>query len=184
VRLRDTVLEQASLFPFFDPRGQVQALMLVWPAASDILILEYRPDLVRLRWWGRIEVRSELAALRNVDGHAATAFAGLWHYDPWWVLRAPRFASHSAVPVLKATNCAGRFRTPVLGCHFSRDLSRLEGVTVKSKTISGVGALERSYARFTPELLPRRREPAPPYPGRREWELNPFWLRSGWSLRS
>ncbi len=182
VRLRDTVLEQANLFPLFDRQGRVRALMLVWPPRGRIVILELKPELVVVPWWGEIEIRSAFAALRDVDAGLAAAYADLWHYDPWWVLRAAPFEGHSAVPVLKATNCAGGFLKPVYGCYFIRDLSRLSGVATKSKMTSGLAAFDRTFVRFTPELLPERPEATRPVPPKKQWRLNSFWLRNGWPL--
>jgi len=159
VRLQDSVLEHAGLFPFFDRQGRVLALMLVTPTRPDIFFLEAGPDLVRVPWMGKVEIRSSLASLTDVDADRVLAYAGLWHYDPWWVLRAPRFEGHSAVPILKATNCAGSFLKLVHGCRFSRDLSRLQAVSVNSKKLSGWSALDRTVIPFTPDLLPERTEP-------------------------
>ncbi len=182
VRLSDTVLELASLFPFFDRRGRVRALMLVQPPSRDIVIMELEPELVRVPWWGEIEIRSTVAALRDVDARLAAACADLWHYDPWWVLRAARLEGHSAVPVLKATNCAGGFLKPVYGCYFKRDLSRISGFATNSNTTSGLAALDHTFTRFTPELLPEKPEPVQPEPVKRHWMLDPFWLRGNWRL--
>ncbi len=190
VRLRDFVLERASVFPFFDRQGRVRALMLVWPPARRIVVLEHGSgsDLARARWWGEIQLRVDFAALRDVCADRVCAdrvdagrgsLAGLWHYDPWWVLREARFKGHPAVPALKATNCAGAFLKPIYGCFFSRDLSRLAGVTTKSRSHSGASALDFTYRPYSPELLPE--QPAPSRPQQSpEWALDPFWLRGGW----
>ncbi len=182
VGMRDTDLEQASLFPFFDRQGHVRALMLVSPPASHIVILEHRPDLVRVHWWGEIEIQTSFAALRDVSARRAAALAGLRHYDPWWLLRAPSFKSHPAVAALKATNCAGGFLKPVYGCYFSRDLSRLSGVTTKGTTNSGLAAIDHCFLRFTPELLPEVPEATRHKSPVKRWRLNPSWLRNGWRV--
>ncbi len=190
LRLRDFVLEQASLFPFFDREGRTRALMLVWPPARPIVVLEHHPDLVRVRWWGEIELDVEYSALRDLDEGRTAAAAGVppeagkwgtWHYDPWWVLREACFEGHPAVPALKATNCAGAFLKPVYGCFFKRDLSRLVGVTTKSKSHSGLAAIDHTFMRFKPGLLPERPAPAPLPPRRSPaWTLDPFWQHDGW----
>ncbi len=189
VRLRDYLLENASLFPFFDREGRTRALMLVWPPARSIVILSYRSDLARVRWWGEVQIDVGLASLRDADASRVAAVAGVppeagkwgtWHYDPWWVLREARFAGHPAVPVLKATNCAGAFLKPIYGCFFSRDLSRLAGVTTRSRSHSGLSALDYTYRAYASELLPERQAPVRPPRPAREWSLDPFWLRAGW----
>ncbi len=183
VRLDDTVLERAWLFPMFDGQGRVRALLLVWPPAGRIVVLEHRPDLVRVRLWRELRIRSTSGALRDAEADLA-AYAHLWHYDPNWVLRAACFERHAAVPGLKATNCVGSFLKPVHGCYFARDLSRLEDVSVVSKTTSGLAALDRAWTRFVPELLPKRPEPAQPDREKKSWTLDPSWMRSDWSLRA
>ncbi len=183
VRLRDFVLERASVFPFFDRQGRVTALMLVWPPARQIVVLELQPGLAQVGFWGDVELRVDFASLRDVCADrvdAAASAARLWHYDPWWVLRADRFSGHPAVPDLKATNCAGAFLKPVYGCFFSRDLSRLVGVTTRSRTHSGLSALDFTYRLFSPELLPEKPRPVRPPRSSKEWTLDPFWLRGGW----
>ena len=181
VRLRDEVLERASFFPFFDPEGKTRALMLVWPPERPIVILPYQPGLVRIRWWGDVELRADFAALRDVDAGAVAA-VGLWHYDPWWVLREECFRSHPAVPVLKATNCAGVFLKPVYGCYFNRDLSRLIGVAAQGKDASGLAIVDRTFVRFKPDLLPTRRSPVPASAAA-GWRLDPTWRHRDWLSR-
>ncbi len=186
VRLHDFVIERASLFPFFDREGEVRSLMLVWPPSRKIVMLDHRSDLARVRFWGEIQLCASYASLRDVCDERADGAVGstwLWHYDPWWVLRADRFHDHPAVPALKATNCAGGFLKPVYGCYFSRDLSRLVGVTTKARTHTGLSALDTTYRVFSPELLPEKSSlagpPRPPRPAK-EWTLEPFWLRQNW----
>ena len=167
-RLRQTTLMRASLFPFFDAGGLVRTLMLVWPPSPRIVFLQQMPDLVRVPWLSTVKVAAELEPGSDTDAaRAAQLTAGCWHYDPWWVLRAKRFANHPAVPVLKATNCAERFRLPVKECYFARDLSHLVSVDLAGHTTRQV---------FTPELLPERTV-AQPEVRQREWRLDPFWLR-------
>lgn len=183
VRLRDVPLDQASVFPYFDHEGQTRALMLVWPPAPEIVVLEHRSDLARARWSGEIDIDVDFAALLDAPSDRIAAIAGLWHYDPWWVLAEPRFEGHPSVPVLKATNCVDVFSRPVYGCFFTRDLSRLVGVATSSRSSTGLSAIARSSMLFRPELLPPPERPAPNLPGRssKEWRLDPFWQRRGWN---
>ncbi len=182
IRLRDYLLERASLFPFFDREGRVQSLMLVWPPAPEIVMLPYEPGLFRIRWWDEIELRASFASLRDlgaIETIGAVAAVWLWHYDPWWVLRAACYDNHPAVPALKATNCAGGFLKPVYGCVFSSDLSRLIRVTTRSGSASGLAAVDRTSIAFTPDLLPDDPSIGRPVKAVREWTLDPFWLRAG-----
>ncbi len=167
-RLRRTTLIRASLFPFFDTLGSVKTLMLVRPPAPYIVFFQLVPDLVRVPWLSAVKIASALEPKSDVDAEqAANLTDGCWHYDPWWVLKAKRFAGHPAVPVLKATNCAGRFRFPVKECYFARDLSRLLSVDLEGYT---------TRQPFSPELLPERISPVGEK-RRRHWQLDPFWLR-------
>lgn len=174
VRLRDAVLEEASLFPFFDAAGDVRSLMLVSPASSSILLLEAEADLARVPWLGPVELGADLAEHRDSDaGHAEALAGGLWHYDPWWALKASRYEGHPAVPVLKATNCVDLFPKPVVACYFARDLTRVVGFARKGHS----GAeIDRTLLDYLPVLVPPEAEPSPG-PSPTGWTLDPFWQR-------
>ncbi len=172
VRLADAELEAASLFPFFDDRGAADALMLVWPESRTIAALELRPGLVEVPMWGAVVLDVDFAALSDLDARgAARLAAGRWHYDPWWVLREPRFGGHPAVPALKATNCAGRLLKPFRQLYFEHDLSRVHRLTVDYHV----------FLEFTPELLPPRQEPcSAPASAPAGWRLDPIWRQPDW----
>lgn len=179
IRLRDGSLKRASLFPFFDGLGDVQALMLVAPPAPEIFVLE-KVDRVRTRFWAGVELDLELAELRDA-GDRVGPLARLWHFDPWWVLREACFEGHPAVPILKATNCADAFSKRVTDCYFNRDLSRLTGVMARGSNRSFLSALDQNLVEFTPDLLPERPAAVPPAtPPSKDWILDPFWLRRSW----
>ncbi len=185
VRLRDMTLRGASVFPFFDGDGEVLALMLVWPSAREIVLLDYMPGLARARFGGGVELDVDFAGLRDVCADRADGAADavrLWHYDPWWVLRATRYQGHPAVPDLKSTNCVGAFLKPVYACHFNRDLSRLVGVTTKTKETSGLSAFDTTYQPFSWELLPGRPAVSRFARPSRGWQLDTHWLDRGWRL--
>lgn len=95
-------LEKASLFPYFDGRGTVRTVMLVWPASPWIAFLG--PERIEIGTFGSIRLRAELTELRDVEPRELEQAAQLWHVDPWWVLAESRFYGHPAVPALKATN--------------------------------------------------------------------------------
>lgn len=174
VRLRDRLLLQASLFPFFDGEGRVKASMLVWPDSESIVLLPHRPRLFRVPLLSDVTLRSDHQALVDTNAERATEItAGCWHYDPWWLLREPRFHGHSAVPVLKATNCVQRFVDPVRACYFSRDLSRLEALGLEEK-----GSTDSTLVPFEPAHLPERPATVPLQRRRAaSWRLDPFWQR-------
>ncbi|MCP3956900.1 MAG: hypothetical protein GY719_03510 [bacterium] len=184
VHLRDAQLGAASLFPFFDAGGNVDRLMLVWPPSRTIAALEPRPGLVEVTMWDAIEIDADLAALRDLDAQtAAELAAGRWHYDPWWVLRHPRYGGHPAVPALKATNCAERFRLPFRQLFFEHDLSRVARLTTDKMSIARLWRDEQFQA-FTPDLLPPRQDPRPePARAPSTWRLAPIWRRPDWLSR-
>ena len=174
VSLRDWQLAEASLFPLFDARGTIEALMLVWPASRTIAALELGPGLVDVPMWGAVGLDVDYASLRDLDaGRAAELAAGRWHYDPWWVLREPRYGGHPAVPALKATNCAGRFRKPFRQLYFEHDLSRVYGITKDYQ----------QYQAFTPDLLTPRHDPRPEPKPAAGWRLDPIWRQRDWLSR-
>ena len=84
------MLESASLFPYFDDRGVVRAQMLVRPGSDQVFLIAQRPGLVRGAWW-RLDLDIGYADLRGADPLDAKALRDTSHYDPWWVLEAPRF---------------------------------------------------------------------------------------------
>ncbi len=180
VRLRDGVtLVEASVFPYFDSEGVVTSLMLVWPASPSILMLELEPGLVRVPWFGPVEIGADFAELRDADAaRARTLAGGLWHWDPWWVLRAARYAGHTAVPVLKATNCVDLFPEGVGGCYFARDLTRVVGFA-RTGAMRAEMKIDGSLMSFLPEGGSEGPQPASGA-SPTEWRLDPFWLHQPW----
>lgn len=184
VRLRDaTALVEASLFPFFDSDGLVTSLMLVWPAASSILMLEMEPGRVRVPWFGPIEIDADFAEQGDADAaRARTLAGGLWHWDPWWVLRAARYAGHPAVPVLKATNCVDRLPEGVAGCYFARDLTQVMGFARRGALRAEVQIDATLMDSLPASGSERPKAVAGASPA--GWRLDPFWQRQPWGRGS
>lgn len=162
-RSRDIALGRGSLFPFFGRDGTVTHLMLVRPGSPRILWLPHRRGLVRTSRFGFAWIGAALGREAEIDPDAD--LAGLWHYDPWWVLADERFAGHPAVPALKETNCAARFTSMV----FAGGLDRVEKAVVD-------GRLEP----WSPDLVPLRGHPrVVPFEPRvpMVWRLRPRWER-------
>ncbi len=180
VRLRDaTTLVEASLFPFFDSEGLVRSLMLVWPASPSILILTIEPGRVRVPWFGPVEIDADFAEQRNADAaRARTLAGGLWHWDPWWALKAARYQGHTAVPVLKATNCVDLFPERTAECFFARDLTRVVGFA--RRTQAGV-KIDSKLMDVLSARVPEAPVPGAPAAG---WRLDPFWQRQAWGRGS
>ena len=93
------------VFPFFERNGEVQALLIVRHDAPEMYAVQHPADWVQYSHpWAvkrALSPSTELTPLQK--GDALDRLARLWHYDPWWVLRATPFARHGAVPALQAT---------------------------------------------------------------------------------
>jgi len=127
-----------------------------------------------------IRIVAATSDVRAVSGEAGARVGGLWHYDPWWVLDERRYARHPDVPVLKATNCAGRLRPGVKMLHYRGNLSRISMVTVR--TARSIG-LEPWQSAFLPN---RETRPTPQWPAFIDltWQLNPVWRMWSASFKS
>lgn len=124
LELDDGLLEEASLFPLFDDRGQTRSLMLVSAGSSEIYLFDWTPEVFTRRMMAPDRLAVSLSDLRDAGDDEADAVAQLWHWDPWWVLMEERFAGHPAVPSLRGTNIPG-FDDSWTGARFHRRLSQL-----------------------------------------------------------
>jgi len=117
-------LEAASIFPFFDSRGDVCWLMLVTPKRRDIFFLRNRAGTVATQAGG-VTIAGHPQRWEDLSLAEHREITALFHYDPWWVLGEERFLGHEAVPGLKATNLAHSLtRSPA---EYSRDLMQVNG---------------------------------------------------------
>lgn len=175
LRALDRKLARVSLFPFFDGRGEVRALMLVSAGSPRIQMLSAWSGRIGVPLFGALRLNEMFDDVADLDRQTSEGYAHLWHYDPWWVLREPRYEGHPAVPALASTNCVSSFELEngkVVGALFDRALERLTHVTVKT----GDG---QTWVRYQPEMLPSRAGGAEaPLPGRGDWTLDPIWSRS------
>ena len=171
LRIGDEILENASLFPFFDNLGQVKQVLVLSPDSPQIQLLRWRVGDFVVPLGSSVRVTGESAWLRPVSDDRLAELADLWHYDPRWLLKAGRYRKHSALEYLKASNCADRFTGDVRVLWFRRDLSQLSWVEVRSFS-------EFNLQRWRSDLLPQRSAAAAP---RRRvtgaWRLDPAWLR-------
>lgn len=174
IELEDGVLERAALFPFFDVEGTTRRVMLTSENSPRIYLLDWHGDLFERRWPRRNRLRQRFSELSDATDLDGDRLASLWHFDPWWVLNAPRYTGHSAVPVLRATNIPG----------YSRDLTGLwfDGKLRRIAYVAEGSGEARRILRFDREFLARlgrQRMEAPrshvAAPRRDEWRLRPFW---------
>jgi hypothetical protein len=167
VKLRDKVLMGASVFPMFDRQGTVWKVMVTWRGSSRILMLDYAPGRFTQNWWG-IVVDASLAEERPLTPGSMPGLARLWHFDPWWVLREPRYGGGPELDILRKTNLSGRTPLPVYRLNFEGDLSRVRSVATER--------IGRPLP-FDPAVLPehqvRRRRSR--RAGKPVWRLEKLW---------
>jgi len=171
LRTQDCVIPAAWLLPFFDRAGSVQAIMLLTSESGDICLLPWRPGLINVPVWGPISLAGHGTSIRAIADEQFKKIELLWHFDPWWVLAADRYAAHRAVGPLKATNCAGRLRRKVKMVYYRRDLSRLSSVRIRTRNGIEIESWKRDLllaSKVAPAPAPIER--APP-----AWRLDPIW---------
>ena len=176
VRLGELIIREASLFPFFDRSGRVCFVMLVRPASPALEVLEYQPERFRVPLFGLIEIDDDGGA-RSLNPRRLESISSLWHFDPWWVLQASRYADHPGLRALIATNAVSRFVSPVVECYYVRDLSRVGWIHGKR------GRHSSGYEAFGPEILPQTHPSAAavgPHPATAAtgWRLDPIWMHT------
>ena len=125
IHLRDAVLEEGSLFPFFDRRGKVHAYMLIWRSSPQIVMLDARESLITGSRPLQLDV--SFGELQDLRSDRFDRYHRLWHFDPWWALGDERYGAHPAVPVLKASNVVAHLGALPFPGRFSNDLRRVVG---------------------------------------------------------
>jgi hypothetical protein len=161
-------LSRAALFPLFDQSGQVRQVMVVAPDSSRLLFFDPGEAAPIVPLWGTIRFRRQFSWRADDDLSGAEP---LWHFDPDWMLRDSRFESSEMAPLIRATNCAGKFKQRIKFVYFRRDLMRVRWVTNRSSD-------GWQLIRYNPDLLP----PPPSQPRRARkrpagWTLSPFWMK-------
>lgn len=96
------------------------------------------------------------------------------HYDPWWLLDDPAFASHWAVEPLKRTNCVARLPRDLKTLLYTPDLSAVSHAVQKGKegslSLSAWDTSLLSQSAVASEIIgcPTKRSGA-------GWKLEPIW---------
>ena len=179
LQLRDRRLEGAALFPLFEGEGRIRAVMVTDDESGRISVVNARAGLFTWRVLGANRLRLRSSDLRDVESPDDWALEDLWHFDPWWELGQPRYASHPGAPSLKRSNLAGYAGAPV-SIWFDSGLACVSWVATGSGESWSLG-------RFSPSLLARAQGERPREcprgaHGRPEavsgWRLNPFWEAS------
>lgn len=177
----DGLVRDVCLFPFFDLSGHVRHVMLLTAEPTLIQVLPWQKGLFRVPMWAPIRSSASFAGLRPITRADADLLRALWHFDPWWMLDEPAYASHWAVPILKATNCADELaqKHHIRMVYFRRHLSRLSGIIIRTKSklqYTGWKAVYQPVKQPTPV-----HEPSQAVHEKPRWRLDPMWTR--WSDR-
>ncbi len=158
----------ATLFPFFDGQGLVARVLLVDASSADLATFRVDQMQARIPAWGAMRL---IGSLDPLSDETIDELAPLWHFDPWWLLKDPRFDGLWFIPVLKQTNCADAFEQRITDVSFSPTLTHVRRVSVAADQP------ETHSKRFRPEMLPAREtEPMQKdATGKAGWVLDPFW---------
>jgi hypothetical protein len=175
LRFADGVQWRASVFPFFERSGEVQALLIIRYDAPELYAASYRADWIQYSHpWSVKRVLSpstDLAPLTK--GDTLNELARVWHYDPWWVLREPPFTNHVATAALQTTNCVDRMPRETRSLAFDPNLSHVHSITVHEGDHARTRLWETAW-------LPERFEETYAVgmaPVRGRWVLDPIWMR-------
>jgi hypothetical protein len=161
----------ATMFPCFDQAGNSSHVLIIHRDSDQIFLLPWRPGDFANRWFSAMSLRVETAWLKPITEEAVADLDNHWHFDPWWLLTAPRFEKHWAVPPLRATNAVGRFNANVCKLWYHRNLGRITWIQVRSHS-------EFNLQRWRPSLLPDQRTTRDSKTDRRRtvgWQFDPVW---------
>ena len=172
VQLADRYLAEATLFPFFDRAGVVQAILLLTPASDEILALPWASELVRVPFRGAIGIAAGWADLRGVAGPVSGVLLNAWHFDPRWVLKEEPYVFHRMTPELTVTNCVGRCRQKLNMLYFRRDLSRVSLYTGRDSEAIVINCWDSTLLPDQPAAAAR---PCASKARSTVWALDPIW---------
>ncbi len=166
-------VERSSLFPCFNAAGEVRWVLLVNIPRAKLQLFRWAPRRFRKPVFGGLRIAEGAAGKDIVRQSDASILEGLWHFDPWWVLKEAPFGKHPAADALRATNCAGLLK-PSKGrlmhqLMYARDLGKVERVVFKKgEQVHGMP--------WKPSLLPTAYSaPSRGRAARRRWRLAPVW---------
>ena len=175
---------RASLFPFFDRRGNVRQIMIADWDSGTVRAAAVRPHVVELKWFAPNRLHLLPGAMHLVHGPSTCGLLSHWHVDPWWVLGEPEFSSNSAVPALRCTNAVHALGSKGSSVYFTKDLTRVRWM-VRSDSSS------TTMKKWDPAVLDHEHPQVPDSTraaldgrvhastgtGRMEWVLAPPWAR-------
>lgn len=163
-----------SLFPMFTPAGTVTDLLVIAPETGELFLMPWRAGGPIEGGWRHTHLGNALEAPAPLRREDLARIGQRLHYDPWWLLDAPAFASHWAVDPLKRTNCVSRLPRDLKTLLYTRDLSAVSHAVVKGKDGSlslrawRTSLLSRSVAASETVERPANLSGA-------GWKLEPIW---------
>ena len=122
-----------SLFPVFTPAGTVTDLLVIASETGELFLMPWRAGVSIRSTWRHLRLGDVLEAPRPLRREDLARIGQRLHYDPWWLLDAPAFASHWAVDPLKRTNCVSRLTRDLRTLLYTRDLSAVSHAVLKGK---------------------------------------------------
>jgi hypothetical protein len=158
------------MLPLFDRAGEVRFVLTVAADSPDVSLVRAE-GLPRIPWLGRIRLPDHVPLFREILREDVNAIRDLWHFDPWWLIAEPRFATHWARELLMSTNLVGRTKVTVGSLYYRRDLSQVKWFTVKGE--DGFHPWNKLELPEKPKRASRvvRAHPPP------RWILDPIWTR-------
>lgn len=159
-----------TVFPFFKNTGEVVRHMLVIPEGQQALWID-DIHLLKAGVLGGVVLNGLVSTLPSVGAHNMGAMEEQWHYDPWWLLKEPGYASRSWVPAAKASNCADKFAY----LYYPGNLKKVTYIIPP-------GGSEETPQKYLPDMLPEVRERIEVTRDGKEnggWKLKESWPDKG-----
>ena len=172
---RDGRLNRATLFPLFDVEGSVRSLLVIDHEEARLFALPWTPGLVCKPWFQAFRIDRNLEPLEELTLEETYSLSGLWHYDPWWLLAEPDFATREEAALFKNTNCVSHLEG-LEALSFTADLSRISYGRVKDNGVVGIKSAQELELPLPVKIVPEKQKRAASL-RRGEWQLRPFWNR-------
>ena len=165
---------RASLFPMFTPEGDVRYLLMIVPDTGGLYWMPWHPGTPYRAGFFTLRIGRSDQRMRPLEPDDLASMEHLLHYDPWWLLDRPAFASHWAVPALKKTNCLPYITADFDMLHFAPDLSRVSKVSRKNPDGS------HSYEPWQRDrlTLPAESLSSSTRSAKLRWVLDPVWQKA------
>ena len=166
-------LQSASVFPMFDASGRVDAVLVFSSYSANIWYFDPREMRLQYRWFRPMGVAGELQELTEKQ---LPRISQLWHFDPWWLLKASRYQQNLLSDAIKQTNCVGMFNRQIETVIFRRNLKTALYTQFKSK--ENGHQLQKFKSSFQPvrkKVTGSSQSCNSVMPERSRWVLDPFW---------